>query len=164
MSQKPRESDLASRGIVLFADHFQTIGKFENVWEILMRISNLSGELGTRSAPECGDRPIDCTPEVILVKIVWGFILTSDEPSAQRRVRYDGDPELPCSFEEIDFLVLDIESECGIFALNGGDGVHGVRPTQGRRRAFRQTKILDFTSPASYLVRLMDALHFVTLT
>lgn len=108
--KQPCQGNLSGRRIVLLAKRADGIDNLEDLGEVLPRV------------------PRDHSTEVILLKVVRGFlnmplvpdlkdlllytyVLTRQQPSAERRVSDDGDAELPGSPEEVCLWTFDVKSK-----------------------------------------------------
>lgn len=80
LAEKPCERNLARGRVVTIANLLQAVGKLENIRKVLFRVPGACANSFSLlcSSTFVGGRPCNLAPEIILVKVLWAFVPSSD--------------------------------------------------------------------------------------
>ncbi len=76
-------------------------------------------------------------PEIVLAELIGRLDGAGEEAAAERAERHEADAELAADIEHAVFRVARPQR---IFALHGGDRMHGMRPADGGDACLRQAE------------------------
>ena len=84
------------------------------------------------------------------------YVLSRQQPSPQRRIRYDSDTQFASSPQNIRLRALDVEREKRVFYLDGCDGIDGMGTTDCRCGTFRKANVFSLAESGRQRLRMKN--------
>lgn len=145
---------------MIFADGFEHVGEFTNVWNIFLAVkvgwcahaewdisSLLTSEQGVWSPLLRWDRQVISDNGQASFKLCrrQTYYFAFHDSTTKWGIGDNGDSQLTARFQQPNFIIFNVKHKRRIFGLECSDGMDGVRTAKSVGGNFAQTEIFYFS-------------------